>query len=418
VSTSHHSAPQHHRGRRIEDRLARRGGAVELLRAPAALFAVAARARGWLFDRGWMRAHRCGTPVISVGNIVAGGTGKTPFVAWLVRHLALRGVVAGLLSRGYRPGGRGAPDAATPNDEACMLAALLPDTPHVQDRDRVRGAATLARLGVDVIVLDDGFQHRRLARELDIVLIDATRPFGLAAPADRPGAQPVEAHLPRGLLREGPGALARADVIVLTRTDAVSSEQLARLEDELARFAKSRPIVRAIHAPCRLVALHADTRDLLPPDHDSLPRDPLPNDSPPNDSLAGGSAMSLAWLAGREVDLVSGIGNPAAFERTVRELGAILHEHRRYPDHHSFGPGDFAGLGARPVLVTAKDAARLAGAGQAASLPNAILEQLFALEVELEVVRGVELLDAALEQVALRSGGARDAKDEEATHHG
>jgi len=182
---------------RVEDRLARRGGLIECLRAPAALVGVATDLRRLAYDLGLFPSARLTVPVISVGNLTAGGTGKTPFVAHIVGELRRRGLRPGVLSRGYGARADGA-DA----DETRMLAHQLGDVDHVEDPDRIRGGQVLVEAGVDVIVLDDGFQHRRLGRDLDLVLIDATRPWGLPAPPE--GGEPVRAFLPRGLLREGP----------------------------------------------------------------------------------------------------------------------------------------------------------------------------------------------------------------------
>ena len=347
---------------RLERRLARRGGRVEFLRLPAALFGVAARARSALYDRRLLPVTELDVPVVSVGNLTAGGTGKTPMVAWIVRALAGRGWRAGILSRGYGPSGYGPSRVRSRaegltrnlNDEGRLLARLLPDVPHVQDKHRVRGAWLLARQGVDAIVVDDGFQHRRLHRDLDVVLVDVTRPWGLAAPPE--GGEPVRAFLPRGLLREPPPALARADVIVITRADAASEAELARLSGRIEAFAPGRPIALARHAP---VALRA----------------------------ADGTDAGLGFLGGRAVDLVSGVGNPEAFEATVRALGATVREHRVFPDHHDYGPEDLVGYGERPVVTTAKDAVKL----------ECFAGPLYVLDVELEFVSGESVLHALLE---------------------
>lgn len=343
---------------RIEERLARGGGAIELLRAPAALFGLAARARGRLYDRGWLSVYRVGVPVVSVGNLTAGGTGKTPMVAWVVERLALLGLRAGVLSRGYRAA-RG-----EANDEGLLLARLLPGVPYVQNPARVAGAAELERARVDAIVLDDGFQHRRLARDLDLVLVDATRPFG---PGSARGA-----FLPRGLLREPPSALARADALVVTRCDGVPAPELAALERELAELAPGRPIARARHVPVRL--------------------------------WRGGEAREPEALRGLEVDLVSGIGNPSAFEATVRALGARVVEHRAFPDHHAYRPGDLEGLGSRPIVTTAKDGVKLAREPRAP----------WVLDVALSIEHGEEELAALL--AALPEGNGR--RERRALHEG
>jgi len=306
------------------ERLARRGGAIEFLRAPALLFGAVVFARRAAYDSGIAPATRLPVPVVSIGNITAGGTGKTPASVWLVRELARRGGKPGLLSRGYGAA------AGRENDEARLLARLVPDVPHVQDPRRARGGAALVARGVDVIVLDDGFQHRQLARDLDLVLVDATRPWGLPGIA---GAKPVCALLPRGLLREPRTSLARADAIVVTRSDQVACEELEDLERDLLHFAAGRPLARAVHAPRALV------------DANGRERDP-------------------SALAGTEIDVVSALGNPEALERTLKSLGAIVREHRVFPDHHRYVREDLAALGAaRPLVTSGKDAVKLAPLG-------------------------------------------------------
>ena len=277
-------------------------------------------------------------------------------IAWLCGRLIERGQRVGLASRGY-----GSEDGV-PNDEARMLAELLPGVPHVQDKDRVRAAEELARRGVDVILLDDGFQHRRLARDVDIVLVDASRPFGLPAP--RPGRAPVRATLPRGLMREPLSALRRADAAVITRADAIDGRALDELEALLVRTAPGLPVARAVHAPVAL-------RD-----------------------VATGAALDISELDGREVDLFSGIGNPGAFEATVCHLGAHVVQHRVFADHHSFLPGELEGLGEsdRLVVTTAKDAARLDALPVFSNPPR-----LHALDVELKITSGAAPLEALLD---------------------
>src|SRR5262245_48447207 len=231
---------------RIDRRLAQRGGALELLRLPSALFAGLSRLRAAGYERGWFARVGVPVPVVSVGNLTAGGTGKTPFAAFLAQRLAARGRRIGILSRGY-----GAPrdSAQRENDEARWFRAHLPEGELAQDPDRVRGAEALIERGVDVILLDDGFQHRRLARDLDLVLIDATRPWGLPPPSG--GGAPVQACLPRGLMREPPRALARADALVLTRADQAAADALEALRPEPQRLGPGRPLVAGVHRPAR-----------------------------------------------------------------------------------------------------------------------------------------------------------------------
>jgi len=310
---------------RADERLARRGGVVEFLRVPAALFAGLVHVRGALYDRGLLPVERLEVPVISVGNLSAGGTGKTPMVEWIARELRTAERRPGILSRGY---GREGEDL---NDEGQLLAELLPDVPHVQNRSRAEGGRELERQGVQSIVLDDGFQHRRLHRDLDLVLVDATRPWGLAAP--RKGGDAVRAYLPRGLLREAPAALSRADAVVLTRCGSVPRAELDSLRALIEDAAPGLPIAEALHRPRALRVLPA------------------------------GDERALETLRGATLDLVSAIGNPEAFENTVRGLGAEIGQHRVFPDHHTYAPGDLDGL-AECVVTTAKDAVKLGSIGR------------------------------------------------------
>lgn len=269
------------------------------------------RARNLLFDWGLRRRRRLDAPVISVGNLSVGGTGKTPLVALIADELAARGWAPAVLSRGYKGEG-GA------NDEARMLAH-----PVVCDPQRQRGGHRALAAGARALVLDDGFQHRQLHRDLDLVCIDATRPWGRAD--GRRGRT-----LPLGLLREAPAALRRAHLLVLTRCDQVPVERLNRLGAALEHFGK--PVLRCRHRPSALRSLGAER------------------------------AGDPAALAGRRMILASGIGNPAAFAATARSLGVTIVAEHRFGDHHAFTREQIAALLAEadpdPLLITAKDAVK------------------------------------------------------------
>ncbi len=345
---------------RADQRLALRGGAIELLRVPALLFEGLARLRSRGYARGWLPSERLEAPVISVGNLSAGGTGKTPFVAFLARKLSERGWRPGILSRGY-----GAPvGTGGENDEGRWLGRALPGIPRRQEADRVAGGRALLEAGVDLVLLDDGFQHRRLARDLDFVLVDATRPWGLPRP--RGGGEPVRACLPRGLLREPPSALARAHAVVLTRADLIAPPEREHLRAELESLAPGRAHLAAAHRPAAVLA-------------------------------PSGERLAPAVLAGRTVDLVSALGNPEAFQTTVERLGAVVARHRIFPDHHRYRSGDLADLGpdGRWLLTSEKDAVKLGDMGLA----------LHVLSIELELLEGSSVLEALLD--SLRRGPAR-----------
>jgi len=284
-------------------------------------------------------------PTLSVGNLTAGGTGKTPLVIHLARALAARGERPGVLARGY-----GAPRDGELNDELRLVAAEVPEAVLAPGRDRVARAAEARDRGATFLLLDDGFQHRRLARHADVVLLDATEPWG-------PGA----ALLPRGLLREPPGALRRADAVVLSRAEQAAPEALARLEAAVRALGFAGPVVRLLVAP----------RALRP-----LPEGPA---GPP------------AALAGRAVWAACGIGNPAAFRRTLADLGADVRGLSALDDHHAWTGADVERVtgaaraaGAGLVVVTTKDGVKLRAplAGAPPPLPWAELAVAAALDPE------------------------------------
>ena len=264
---------------------------------------VAARNRR--FDRG-RGVQRVDVPVISIGNLTTGGTGKTPAVAWLCRYLRGAGLRVATISRGY-----GAEDTGGRNDEAIELEQQLPDVPHLQNPDRVAAAeVAIEELASQCLVLDDGFQHRRLARDLNWVIIDARCPFGFG-------------HLlPRGLLREPLGSLKRADAVLISRANQVSADELARLRERIARFLRPNvPVVACAHAPIAWVNSRGETHPIKDLRTDEAAWGPPP-----------------PWTG------FCGIGNPAAFRQTLTELGCEPDAWRVFPDHHRYSREDLAEL--------------------------------------------------------------------------
>ena len=282
------------------------GAALRSALLPAsALFRVASRTHHKLYDAGLRSSARAPIPVISIGNLRVGGAGKTPFAGWVVDHLLEAGRRPGLLHGGYG------------SDEPELHRRWHPEVPVLVGRERTASARAAAEQGCDVVVLDDGFQHRRLARDLDIVLLAAEH-----------GADNVRL-LPRGPWREPLAALRRAGVVVVTRKTA-SREQadavVAKVRDIMER--------RAVHAWLRPAGWR--TLDGLTA---SAPATP---------------AVSL-----------SSIAEPHSFERTLEELGASLAARLAFPDHHDYGAADVKSIriaaGGRPILTTAKDAVKLQG---------------------------------------------------------
>jgi len=284
------------------------GARAPLALAPLAwLYRAVVSARRRAYAAGWFARGSAGVPVIVVGNLTVGGTGKTPLAVFLANELRARGFRVGLLSRGY---GRheSAPRVVSADsdwrivgDEPLILARSGCDT--VVAADRLAGARLLAARGAQVIITDDGLQHLRLARECEIVVVDGARGFGNAQ------------LLPAGPLREPLGALKHADIVVVN--GAAEHTSLAALEGALSM---------------RLRAL-----------------DPVP--------LAGGAPRPLAAFAGSPVHAVAGIGNPQRFFRDLRAQGLELREHP-FADHHAFSAADLAFDDDLPVLMTEKDAVK------------------------------------------------------------
>jgi tetraacyldisaccharide 4'-kinase len=312
-------------------------------------YGAAVRIRNRAFDLGLLRSHRAPVPVVSIGNLTAGGTGKTPMVAALAEWFTSRGVRPVILSRGYRS----LSDAV--NDEKLVLDQLCPNVVHLQSPDRVASAAeAYAAHGAEVLLLDDGFQHRRLARDLDIVLIDALDPWGWG-------------HLlPRGLLREPRTALKRADLVLLTRADQCADKHKKRLLNEIRAAWNGRLPVEVIFRPVGLINSAGETR--------------------PIDSIAG------------PVAAFCGIGNPEAFRRSLETGGfqGRLLGPRAFEDHHHYAPSDLAALadwaqsaGASALITTHKDLVKI---------PRTDLGgvPLWALAIRAEITAGREELESQL----------------------
>lgn len=316
-------------------------------------YGFAVRARNRRYDSGQNEVHRVDVPVICVGNLTVGGTGKTPMVAFLCRWFRKRNIRVAIVSRGY-----GA-EAGKQNDEARELAECLPDVPHIQNPDRVAAARVAAEeLEMQVVILDDGFQHRRLARDLDLVLVDASNPFG------------HDALLPRGLLREPVTSLQRADVIGLTRANLVSKEARSRIRNRVEQEAPRAGWLELIHQPTELVA--------------------------------GMIREDLANLEGRRTMAFCGLGNPEGFRKTLLECGTDLVHFQTFPDHHEYSREDLEGIEREArqrevsmLVCTHKDWVKI-GLDQLGGIP------VRALLVEQHIETGFDSLNGRLESVLQR----------------
>ena len=199
-----------------------------LLRMISVGYSFVVRLRNVLYSKGWLKVHHVDATVICVGNITTGGTGKTPLVIWVYNQIIshVRSQISdsryAILTRGYKATKDSGPKTQDYSDEIAILAKSCPEAKVIVNPDRVTGATkAINEFGAKVLIMDDGFQHRRLARDIDIVTIDATQPFGYGK------------MLPAGLLREPVTALKRADVVVITRCDQIGETELDELEKRL-----------------------------------------------------------------------------------------------------------------------------------------------------------------------------------------
>lgn len=300
----------------------RRGVAPTLLRWGLHLvsgpYSLATRMRNFAFDRGWKESIHVDVPVVSIGNLTVGGTGKTPCVEHVARFYREQDLRVAILSRGYGT-------EHGPNDEALVLEESLPDVPHLQGADRAALAqVAIEELESEILILDDGFQHRRLARDLDIVLIDCTDPWGQGY------------VLPRGLLRESPKGLKRASAVLLTRCDQVEETQRQGIREQIQRIVPEILISETCHRPLDLVT-------------------------------SEGQSTSLDVLQSHPIIAFCGIGNPESFRQSLLKLGANLLDFRIFDDHHAYTHEDVTELKkwakSHPsdtlVLTTQKDLVKL-----------------------------------------------------------
>lgn len=328
---------------------------------PALFYSAATRLRNLSYDHGLLGQASLRCPVISVGNLSVGGTGKTPMVIHLAGLVAGWGLKPAVLSRGY--GGRSGKDVNVVSDgrnvfsepdeggdEPFLIARRLPAVPVLTGpRRAVTGEYAIGHFGADVMILDDGFQHRSLRRDLDIVLMDSRHPLG-------------NGHLlPRGPLREPFSSLRRADLIVLTRAEKGGKPPF---ESRLAEELPSIPVFKSCHSPRRLTEGNGISH-------------------PPSD------------LRGRRIYAFAGVARPDSFRECIESLQGMIVGFGAFSDHHRYRAGDLTemekearSLGADLILTTEKDGVKLAPYGDFAS-------RVWTLDVDLEII-GEEERFAAL----------------------
>ncbi|MEE9910665.1 MAG: tetraacyldisaccharide 4'-kinase [Deltaproteobacteria bacterium] len=323
-----------------------------ILHLSALLYRLIVQLRNRLYDRGILKTVKLSCPVISVGNMTVGGTGKTPCVILLARMLQRHGFQPAVISRGY--GGKSPgpvnvvsdgktilQNAAEAGDEPLLIAGTLPGVPVITGARRtLTGQTAIDHFGARVLICDDAFQHRRIFRDIDIVLLDAQKPLG-------------NGHLlPAGELREPIGGLMRASCILMTRAD-----ETGPLPPDIVRIAGAAhaPIFRAAHQATELIGPAQDQR------------------------------LPIGTLRGKKVCAFCGIARPASFKKILQDAGADIVSFVQFPDHHPFDRNDLEGLtkhflplGADYWVTTEKDAMRLK------AHPD-FYKTLFVLRIEMEI---------------------------------
>ena len=350
-----------------------------VLKALSYVFGLVVSIRYFLYRTGLKRRYPLGIQVISIGNVTAGGTGKTPVTEIFARMLAKEGRKVAILSRGYRrkespwwkriftqviepplvvsDGRRVLLDATIGGDEPYMLASNLPGVAVVVDRNRVKaGRYAIRKLGCDTLLLDDGFQYQKLKHSIDVVLVDSSNPFGNGN------------MLPRGILREPVRNLKRADIIFLTKCRG----DVSAVKAEIRKYNRNAEIVECNHTPKLL--------------RDVWSREELP----------------LSWLNGKTICTLSGIASPKGFENSLRNLGAKVVWCERYADHHRYDSSEIlyalnrsADMGADALITTEKDAVRFP------RLEAAPIKCLY-LRVAIEIFSGEENFTSIINRICFR----------------
>jgi len=345
------------------------------------------RARCWLYQQRIFRNQPLGVPVVVVGNLTVGGTGKTPIVEKFARSLALRGRHVAILSRGYKSRaepsyrrlwrwishGENPPpkvvsdgqqvllDSAEAGDEPFMLARNLPGVVVLVDKNRVKaGQYAIKKFGSDILLLDDGFQYLSLRGQHNVLLVDKTNPFG-------------NHHLlPRGILREPVQHLRRASYVFITKSE---SQADGELRETIRQYHPEVEVIECAHRPTYLHSINN-----------------------------GSTRLSLDDLRGRRIAAFSGIATPESFEKILRSLGAEIGYNKRFLDHHRFTPEELERFFTRAldakadlIVTTEKDAVRL---------PSDLVSPipLYYLRLEIEILSGDHDFDAAVSRICFPRG--------------
>ena len=318
--------------------------------------------RNTLYKYGIVKSKRLPVKVISIGNITMGGTGKTPLVEFSAKYLQNKGRKVAILSRGYGDQNHSMINDNSKtkefvNDEYLILRENLKDVPTLLGRDRVQNAEKAIKdHDVDCLILDDGFQHLRIKRDLDIVVIDSLNPFA------------EEVLIPRGTLREPLKNLSRADLFVLSHCSLNDEDTLKSIYEKLNHINADIPVCESIHKPVHI------------------------------ESIKDNSLLEPEWLKGKKIYGLCAIGNPESFASTLRELGADVIRLRVFHDHHSYTQVELDGviteaktLGTDAIVVTQKDVVKIRN-------KNINDANILSLKVEMQITKGMEFYEEVMDR--------------------
>jgi tetraacyldisaccharide 4'-kinase len=314
--------------------------------------------RDFLYKNGVVNSTRLPVKVISIGNITTGGTGKTPLVEFMARYLLEKNKKVAILSRGYGSKNPLPENNDNVNDECLILRENLQDVPVLAGKDRVsNGKKAIREFGVDCLLLDDGFQHFKLKRDLDIVVIDSLNPFG------------GENLIPRGSLREPLKNLGRADLFIISHCNQSKKQIIKSIYTKLNYVNNDAPVCESIHRPVHI------------------------------ESMTDGSILGPEWLMGKRIYGLSAIGNPESFTYTLKGLGADLIKHRKFHDHHNYNREEMGYivsearlLDADAIVVTQKDIVKI----RKMDIKNF---NILSLKIEMQITKGIKLYKKAIDRV-------------------
>src|SRR3989338_434425 len=314
--------------------------------------------RNILYKNGIIKSIRLPVKIISIGNITTGGTGKTPLVEFTAKYLNEMGKKVAILSRGYGGNNSSQESNDNVNDECLTLRENLQDVPLLVGKDRARkGEKAIRDYAADCLILDDGFQHLKLKRDLDIVVINSLNPFG------------GENLIPRGNLREPLKNLVRADLFVISHCNQSNEQTIKSIYTRLNQINPHAPVCESVHRPVYI------------------------------ENITDGSTLEPEWLKGKMIYGLSAIGNPESFAFTLNKLEAVLIRYRVFSDHHVYTKEEIGdvisetkSLGADAIVVTQKDIVKI----RKMNIKDA---NILSLKIEIQITKGIEFYEEAINKV-------------------